>query len=344
MNNSISGIQIIGTQRSGSNLLRVILDQSADIASPHPPHILITFMPLLSLYGDLDRDANYRLLVSDLVAFVEANPVPWDGVRLDGQDLFERSETRSLFELNRLIYEQAAKSKQARYWCCKSMNNVYYADQLEKQENKLKYIYLYRDGRDVAASFQKAVVGDKHVYHLARTWKQDQEASLRLSGKLDSGRLFSLNYETLITEPEQTVRKLCDFLDIGYTAGMLHFYDSATSKATAAAGEMWSNVEKPIMRNNTQKFLTAFKEHDLEIFELIAGDILKRLGYPLYTSLSATELLSEGCIEKYNAENEVLKREILGKTRQSDLDKRELQARILRRIRQRNLEKEGNSI
>jgi hypothetical protein len=65
MIHTYAGIQIIGTQRSGSNLLRVILDQSDQIASPHPPHILTTFIPLLPLYGPLN-ELSYMQLVSDV--------------------------------------------------------------------------------------------------------------------------------------------------------------------------------------------------------------------------------------------------------------------------------------
>ncbi len=77
-----SGIQIIGTQRSGSNLLRVILDQSNEIASPHPAHVLVTFVPLLDQYDDLD-ETNYKILIDDVVSYVEANPVEWEGVSID---------------------------------------------------------------------------------------------------------------------------------------------------------------------------------------------------------------------------------------------------------------------
>ena len=51
---------MIGTQRSGSNLLRLMLNQLSDIASPHPPHILERMFPLMDHYGDLDKDENYK--------------------------------------------------------------------------------------------------------------------------------------------------------------------------------------------------------------------------------------------------------------------------------------------
>jgi len=330
-----SGIQIIGTQRSGSNLLRVILDQSADIASPHPPHLLTTFYPLLDLYQPLTDDENYARLVNDVVDYVNANPVPWEGVVLQAEEILAASGSNSLLELNRLIYERAASAKQAKYWCCKSMNNVYYASDLEAQEEKLKYIYLYRDGRDVAASFKKAVVGEKHSYHLAKQWSQDQEACIALSKLVPKERFFSLNYEELISDPKGTVEKLCTYLDIPYQDNMLEYYKSSTSKITAASGEMWSNLEKPILNANTGKFLKEFKGDDLEIFELVAGETLTTLGYSLHTKESRPQLLSEELVAGYSLENKSLKQDTLVNARASDLEKRAPQERILKNIKER---------
>jgi hypothetical protein len=330
--NPPKGIQIIGTQRSGSNLLRVILDQSAEIASPHPPHILVTFVPLLQFYGDLDATA-YRTLVNDVVDYVEANPVPWEGIKLDGNWIFDNSESFSLFEINKLIYEQAAIHKGAKYWCCKSMANVHFSTELDNHSPDLKYIYLYRDGRDVAASFKKAIVGEKHIYHLARQWKHDQTACLKLAESIEADRFFSLSYEALIEQPETTVKKLCSFLEIHYSESMLNFYNSKESKTTAAAGEMWQNLEKPIISNNSRKFHKELTKDEIEIFELVSHDMLEKLNYPLFTSLNNTDALSPEAIEKYQFLNEALKKYMLIKAKKSDLDKREHQLQILRHIR-----------
>lgn len=301
------GIQMIGTQRSGSNLLRVILDQSEAIASPHPPHILVTFVPLLQFYGPLDENA-YKILINDVVDYVEANPVPWEGISLNRDWIFENSTIHSIFEINRLIYEQAAISKNARYWCCKSMANVHYADELEKHNPGLKYIYLYRDGRDVAVSFKKAIVGEKHIYHLAQQWAHDQQACIDLAERIGNNRFFALNYETLITQPEMLIRKLCAFLEIDYSDNMLSFYNSNESKATAAAGEMWQNLEKPIMTNNKGKFHKELTPLEIEIFELLSHQVLKKLDYPIFTALNNKELLTHEAIEAYNVENGVQKK------------------------------------
>jgi hypothetical protein len=97
-------IQIIGTQRSGSNLLRLMLNQLDEIVAPHPPHILITFIPLLPVYGELDDAQNFRNLIIDVIRLVKANPVPWSGIDLNEEKVFNLCENNSLIELFRAIH------------------------------------------------------------------------------------------------------------------------------------------------------------------------------------------------------------------------------------------------
>jgi hypothetical protein len=73
---------MIGTQRSGSNLLRLMLNQLNGVSAPHPPHILERLMPLLPAYGDLTIVSNFEKLIEDVCTLVETNPVPWTGVTL----------------------------------------------------------------------------------------------------------------------------------------------------------------------------------------------------------------------------------------------------------------------
>ena len=71
-------IFIVGTERSGSNLLRLILDAHPNIAIPHPPHIMLELDHLEPKYGDLSLDQNLRRLINDAVRVVEPPFAPWD--------------------------------------------------------------------------------------------------------------------------------------------------------------------------------------------------------------------------------------------------------------------------
>ena len=57
---------MLGTQRSGSNLLRLMINQLKQVASPHPPHILERMTPLLSYYGDLNIESHFNQLIDDV--------------------------------------------------------------------------------------------------------------------------------------------------------------------------------------------------------------------------------------------------------------------------------------
>jgi hypothetical protein len=100
---------------------------------------------------------------------------------------------------------------------------------------------------------------------------------------------------------------------------------------------MWQNLEKPIISNNTGKFHKELTKEEIEIFELVSQDVLRKLNYPLFTSLADLNLVSVSAIEKYGMENEILKKGILKNARQSDLDKRALQLQILKDIRENAL-------
>ena len=68
---------MIGSQRSGSNWLRTMLNEREDLAAPHPPHILREFEPILAKFGDIDLAVNAEVLVDHVLLFVERNQVMW---------------------------------------------------------------------------------------------------------------------------------------------------------------------------------------------------------------------------------------------------------------------------
>ena len=241
-------IFMIGTQRSGSNLLRLMLNQLSELASPHPPHILQRMYPLLDQYGDLSKEGNFMMLVDDVCRLVELNPVEWEGVnKLDRKDVRARCRDNSLMAVMGAVYDIYAESQGAKIWCNKSLANVNFTAEAERCFKTPKYIYLYRDGRDVALSFHKAVVGEKHFYHIAKDWTAAQEKALALRDQVPADRFFSISYEALTQETEKTARALCEFVGVPYTDSMLEFHKTDEAKRAASSSSLWNNVTQPVM-------------------------------------------------------------------------------------------------
>lgn len=329
-------ILMIGTQRSGSNLLRLMLNQLPEIAAPHPPHILQRFFPLLHHYGNLHEPKNLYQLVEDICLLVEYNPVPWQGLVLNRHSIIQQLHKPTLIEIFRVIYEQKALLKNAKYWCCKSLANVHYLKEIESSGIKPYYLYLYRDGRDVAVSFKKAIVGEKHFYHLAQNWHTEQQLALNHCQSTDKQRIIKVQYEKLIEQPEAIIQEICNRLQIAYNPEAMNYFTSEESKITAQSGEMWANVVNPVMNNNTQKYKTEASLQEIAIFEGIAGNSLAQLRYENYIlPTNASLQLTEANIAQFNTINQQIKQQIKQQIPIEDLAKRNKQDILLKQIENR---------
>ena len=315
-------VQMIGTQRSGSNLLRLMLNQLDGVSAPHPPHILERFFPLMPAYYDLSDPANFTQLVADVCKLIEFNPVPWTGFNFDPQAIISRCKKPMLTEVFRVIYEMRAESENAGIWICKSLVNIRFADQLEDNGMNPLYIHLYRDGRDVALSFKKAIVGEKHMYHIARQWKEEQEASLLLADRLGDERVLKVRYEDLLAAPEAELQKICSFIGATYNPVAMDYYHSEESHKTALSGVMWENVEKPVLTNNHDKFKRELTQVDILLFEQVAGDTLEKLGYCLTFPQNVRHIFSPEEIKSFSELNTKLKHEARLQQKPEDLEKR----------------------
>lgn len=326
-------IFMIGTQRSGSNLLRLMLNQLPGIAAPHPPHILQRMMPLAEGYGRLENDESFATLVDDVCKLVELNPIPWEGVSLDRQEVAERCEKRSLVAVMGVVYDIMAGSRGAADWCCKSLSNIHYLPEIETHFDRPKYIYLYRDGRDVALSFRKAIVGEKHYYHIARDWARTQRLALALAPNVPGSRFFNISYEDMTAFPQKTLQRLCAFLGQEYHESMFDFHESTEAQQTASKGTLWDNVARPLMSGNSGKFLSQASPDDMRIFESVAGDVLDRLGYQRYYIEPGKELnFTSAHLREFDESNERMKQDILNNLDPEDKERRDRQNGFIQSI------------
>lgn len=320
-------IIMIGTQRSGSNLLRLMLNQLPEIASPHPPHIIQRLAPLVEGL-DTSEPNVFSYMVDAVCQLVELNPVQWDGVNMDRDEIAKRCRDNSLMAVFGAVYDIFAEAQGAETWCCKSLAMLNYADEIERYFGKPKYLYLYRDGRDVALSFRKAVVGEKHFYNIGNEWATTQRKALKLKDRIEEDRFLSVSYEQLTGEAEETSKRLCEFLGVPHRRSMLDFHKSNEAQRAATSSSLWGNVTNPVLKNNTRKFLKEASELDIRIFESVAGDVLDSLGYDrVYTKKGEEIKFAESDISAFNRENVWVK-----DLREKSMDAEDYKRRQIQRV------------
>ncbi|HXS99182.1 MAG TPA: sulfotransferase [Elusimicrobiota bacterium] len=277
---SASPVFIIGTERSGSNLLRLMLNQHPAFAIPHPPHIMKEMMPLEPLYGDLSDDRRFRRLVEDTVELVRLHFYPWDGP-LDPDAVFAEAPARSVYGIKAALYDQYRRAKGKRRWGCKSTFVVHYADLVRRVSPDAKFVHLVRDGRDVAVSAKRSVFNHFHPHYVGRLWSAQQREALALAARLPADALLAVRYEDLLEDPAREVRRVCAFLGEEYFPGLLDYHRSGEASSLAAESASWENVDKPVLKENRAKYKRGLSAREIRAFEVQAFAELKAFGYPL---------------------------------------------------------------
>ncbi|MDA8432380.1 MAG: sulfotransferase [Nitrospiraceae bacterium] len=273
-------IFIIGTERSGTNLLRLILNSHSGIAVPHPPHIMKFFQPLLPLYGDLSQERNFRRLIGDVCRVVELHPYSWE-MRPDREAVFGNAEDRDLMAVYFEVYDQYRAYAGKRRWACKSTFMIEHVAEVLRRRPGAKFIYMVRDGRDVAVSAKSSIFNRCHAYYVAELWSREQRLGLSWLSRLPAERIMLLKYEELLRDPGCVTERICSFLGEPFEDRMLEYHRSGEASKSGGLSLSWKNTSMPVMRDNAGKYRRLLSEKEVLLFETVAGEELKELGYGL---------------------------------------------------------------
>ncbi|RME24808.1 MAG: sulfotransferase [Deltaproteobacteria bacterium] len=271
-------IFIIGTERSGSNLLRVILSAHSRIDVPHPLHVMKYFAPLEPRYGDLSRRENLDRLAGDVLRLARVHIHPWQ-VPLDRARLVDEADPRDLLGLLFGLHQQHLEATGKARWGNKSTFMLDHVDRVLRHRPDARFVWLVRDPRDVAVSSRKSVFSPFHPWFTARLWAEQQRRCLELEERLGADVVLRLRYEDLLADPEGTVRRLCAFLDEDFEPAMLRYHETREAQRGAALSESWQNTAAPVLRGNSGKWRAALSHEEIAAVEGECGELMDRLGY-----------------------------------------------------------------
>ena len=98
-------IFLLASERSGSNLIRVICGSHPAIAAPPPPHLLMTFLPELPAYGDLSTEGSFRRLCRDVATVMDHQLGSWHDSP-SAEELFQEVSDRSFMAVFDRVYDR----------------------------------------------------------------------------------------------------------------------------------------------------------------------------------------------------------------------------------------------
>lgn len=270
---------LLATERSGSNLLRSILDAHSEISAPHPYGTGIFYTNNIAPPSELSEKKTYKL-VRDIIISKE-NSRTSNPKRLNQNGVYERLDTCSDSPLayEKALFDEYASIEGSTHWCNKNPSLPKNIERVLDFYSNPTFVYLVRDPRDVVLSFKNSNVGDYHPVFTARRWRDEQTNVLGFMDEHEED-FHIVKYEDVLREPEQTVQSLCKDVGVDFEEEMLQFYRTDQAKQLSERSkDMHRNLTNPIQRDNFGKFRDQLPEKQIQITEKITRKQMKRLEY-----------------------------------------------------------------
>ncbi len=289
-------IFIVGTERSGSNLMRLLLNAHPQIAIPHPPHIMRDFSNFLELYDDLQDDKNFTALAKDVAATVNRHFAPW-GFVVEANKLVRRANNRSLYGLYTALYEVYAENVGKKRWGCKSTFMHRHIGEIMATHTDARFIHLVRDPRDVAVSARQSIFCKFTAYKTAALWT-DEQSHIESWKKHSPSHFLNVRYEDLTADPENTLKKVMDFIGETYVPQQMEAYRGKEAKELSALSASWKNCQTPVSVKSVGQFSKSLSTKEIGHVEWQAGTLMIDYGYtPTSSPQKPVGKLERGWIE-----------------------------------------------
>jgi hypothetical protein len=225
---------------------------------------------------DLDAVANDLLHDDALHNFRESWKVDPELVRrhLAGVERIEFDEV-----LRRIYGVWAAREGKPRYGD-KTPVFVVALDELAGIFPEARFVHIIRDGRDVALSLLDLAHPDhpRTVGRAAHQWASWVDAGTSAGVGLGPRRYLEVRYETLVSDTEPELRRICDFIELDFLPTMLQ--PEVRGRTAVPEREQWQhpNLDRPPTAG-LRDWRRDMRPHDVAVFEAVAGRTLAAAGY-----------------------------------------------------------------
>jgi hypothetical protein len=278
---------IIGAPRSGTTLLRLMLDAHPELAIGPETH----FLPLV--YA-IRNEPHARRRFFEIVV----NSRSWVDFGLDQesfQSALDRIEPFNLSDACRCFYRTYAAKFAKQRVGDKTPNYALHLEVIQALLPEARFIHLIRDGRDVALSLRNVWFSPgPDVKSQAEFWVKHVGAARDSAAKCRS--YMEIKYEDLIQDPETALRKICDRIELRYHDAMRHHHLRAHLRLDEHQGRNFPTAKNLTKEQRLQQQRNAMHPVRLDLafrwkqemtaeeqacFKSYAGTLLEELGYEI---------------------------------------------------------------
>ncbi|RJO60191.1 sulfotransferase [candidate division WS5 bacterium] len=263
---------IIGMPRSGTKLLRGILNEHPRISIPDiETQFLPTWITNWDTYGNLSDKMEFNRFYNKMIKLPYFLYMKENGRLIESQVWYNQCVTFSVSGVFEALIRHDANVPFGTIgiWGDKSPSYINYFPLIKKTFPHSRFIHIVRDVRDYCLSINKA--WGKNMIRAAQRWF-DGVQFVEINSKPYNSDLLVIKYEDLISSTHSVIKKVCDFLTIQFVPDML-----LLSKPTENKGDAVGLYK--IKADNRDKYKRLMKKKTLHKIEEITVPMLKLYGY-----------------------------------------------------------------
>jgi hypothetical protein len=268
-----------------------MLDSHPHLAIP-PETGFFEIQPELKATGDELRKEFFKAVID----YPTAAP-SWPDFEMPEEMFWAALEKINPFNVSdgyRAFYRLYAARLGKPRWGDKRPTYCFRMDIIRKILPEARFIHIIRDGRDAALSLRKMPFSPGWEIETQANYWRDCVLAARRAGT-GCPDYLEVRYEDLILNTAEILNRICPFIDLPYDSAMLGYYTRSPERLKEHKGRNWSDGTLLITqeeRLNQQKrtmdppdpsrvfaWKTAMSAEERERFQLVAGDLLKELGY-----------------------------------------------------------------
>jgi hypothetical protein len=263
---------IVGNDRSGTTMLRIILDRGPDAAIP-PESMFLTDveLPLAD-----DPQVSWQSLMYEVWHHPKVRlwDLPGDAPVVPS-DLAPADAARFVLAAP---FEAYARKHGKPRWGDKTPHYVHHVDQLLGIWPDARFVVLVRDGRDVALSLKRMPFGPNNAWAAAQWWARGIRAG-ETAARAHPDQVMTVRYEDLVHDPATWVGAVCRFLDLRFEPDMLDLQHADRSRIVADQKSWFPTLFDGINERAVARWQREMPPRDQAVFASLAHDELASLGY-----------------------------------------------------------------
>jgi hypothetical protein len=148
--------------------------------------------------------------------------------------------------------------------------NIFFAREILELVPEAKIIHVYRDPRDVVASFSHQRWSPNDKEKGAHWYKAMMTHWFDVRSDLPADSCFELKLEDLVASPEVMLERVCKFVGISFSERMLHL---------------------DLSQSHSGRWLAEYSKQEKETVQTILAPVIQELGYDLDGKESGLDLV-----------------------------------------------------